>query len=259
MRNSQLASFSSSGHMPNNRPQPEPSGEVTRVLASLQSGDRQSTDQLLALVYDELRRLARARLAGEANAGAGMTLQATALVHEAYLRLLGAAKEKVAQDESAPAPAEAASPQRPVWDNRGHFFAAAALAMRRILVERARHQKRLKHGGGKQRLDLDDQRDALAATSGDYDGTDLVALDEAIKKLEAIDARKARIVSLRYFAGLTVHETAAALDLSPATVKNEWAFARAWLHRELSGENAHDADDSEPNDLDAPDAEGASG
>jgi RNA polymerase sigma factor (sigma-70 family) len=227
---------------------PEPSGEVTRVLASLQSSDRHVTDQLLALVYDELRRLARARLAGEANAGAGMTLQATALVHEAYLRLLGAAKEKTAEDRPAsnsaandPAAATADNPAR--WDNRGHFFAAAALAMRRILVERARHQKRLKHGGGKQRLDLDDERDGLAADQGEYDGTDLVALDDAIRKLESIDERKARIVSLRYFAGLTVQETAAALDLSPATVKNEWAFARAWLHRELSGENVDEAVD----------------
>jgi len=237
MRNSEFVS-TSSGPMSDNKP----AGEVTRVLASLQSDDRQATDQLLALVYDELRRLARARLSSEANAGAGMTLQATALVHEAYLRLLGATKEKTAQEQPAaspprePVPADrAAQPAR--WDNRGHFFAAAALAMRRILVERARHQKRLKHGGGKQRLELDDQRDGLAASQADYDGTDLVALDDALKKLEAIDERKARIVSLRYFAGLTVPETAAALDLSPATVKNEWAFARAWLHRELEGEH----------------------
>jgi RNA polymerase sigma factor (sigma-70 family) len=171
-----------------------------------------------------------------------MTLQATALVHEAYLRLLGATNQKqdddVDADRDADRDADVAASNDPArWENRGHFFAAAALAMRRILVERARHQKRLKHGGGKQRLDLDDQHDALAAAQADYDGTDLVALDDAIKKLEAIDERKAKIVSLRYFAGLTVQETAAALDLSPATVKNDWAFARAWLHRELSGEH----------------------
>jgi RNA polymerase sigma factor (sigma-70 family) len=228
--------------MSNNASPDRPAGEVTRVVESLATGDRQRTDQLLALVYDELRRLARARLANEAHAGAGMTLQATALVHEAYLRLLGATNQKqdddVDADRDADRDADVAASNDPArWENRGHFFAAAALAMRRILVERARHQKRLKHGGGKQRLDLDDQHDALAAAQADYDGTDLVALDDAIKKLEAIDERKAKIVSLRYFAGLTVQETAAALDLSPATVKNDWAFARAWLHRELSGEH----------------------
>jgi RNA polymerase sigma factor (TIGR02999 family) len=123
------------------------------------------------------------------------------------------------------------SPQ--VWQNRGHFFGAAALAMRRILVERARYRKRIRHGGGLNRVDLD----GVAVVDAESEnGTDLLALEEALTKLEQLDPRKAKVVSLRYFAGLTVEETAAALDLSASTVKNEWAFARAWLHRELGGE-----------------------
>jgi RNA polymerase sigma factor (TIGR02999 family) len=190
-------------------------GDVTQVIEALARGDPRATNDLLDTVYEELRRLARARMADEPNAGAGMTLQATALVHEAYLRLVGSASSG------------------PKWENRGHFFGAAALAMRRILVERARHQKRIKHGGGRQRFDVDDH-DVLQSIT-DYDRTDLVALDEAIKKLEKVDPRKAKIVSLRYFAGLSIAETAAALDLSATTVKNEWLFARAWLHREIDG------------------------
>jgi RNA polymerase sigma factor (TIGR02999 family) len=164
-----------------------------------------SSDELLPEVYDELRKLARARLARERR----QTLQPTALVHEAYLRVAGG-------DQS----------QR--WDRRGHFFSAAALAMRRILVERARHYQRIKHGGAGERVDLD-----CAIARADPALTDLVAVDEALTRLEQSDPRKAQVVSLRYFAGLSVEETAAALDLSPATVKNEWAFARAWLYRAL--------------------------
>lgn len=167
-----------------------------------------SSSELLPEVYDELRKLARARLARERD-GQAHTLQPTALVHEAYLRVAG--------DEPG---------QR--WDRRGHFFAAAALAMRRILVERARHYQRLRHGAGGQRVDLDS-----AIASEEDNLTDLVAVDEALTKLEATDPRKAQIVTLRYFAGLSIEETAAALDLSPATVKNEWKFARAWLYRAL--------------------------
>jgi RNA polymerase sigma factor (TIGR02999 family) len=181
-------------------------------------GDAASGDRLLQLVYDELRVLARSRMARERRGGGGTpTLDTAGLVHEAYLRLVGDDKRK---------------PQR--WDGRGHFFGAAALAMRRILVERARHRKRLKHGGGRDRLEL--QEHQVLSQEPEHDGTDLIALDEALTKLEALDARKAKVVSLRYFGGLSVEETAAALDVSPATVKNEWAFARAWLHRELSGE-----------------------
>jgi RNA polymerase sigma factor (sigma-70 family) len=214
---------------------------VTQVLDAIQRGDRHATDELLSLVYYELRRLACSRLAGEPNAGAGFTLQATALVHEAYLRLLSGPAAPEAVQPQPDGSKSVTGPAR--WQNRGHFFGAAALAMRRILVERARHQKRLKHGGGQQRVDLDGEQ--IASAKADYDQTDLVALDDAIHKLEQIDPRKAKIVSLRYFAGLSVQETANALDLSPATVKNEWAFARAWLHRELGGKNPPDTTHSD--------------
>jgi RNA polymerase sigma factor (TIGR02999 family) len=198
--------------------------EITRVLEAAQAGDQRATNELLELVYDELRKLAKARIAAEQGAGSGMTLQATALVHEAYLRLVTAPSD---QPERKP----------PSFHGRGHFFGAAALAMRRILVERARHKNRIKHGGGKAAISLDDQ--AIVVSDEQRDPTDLIAIDEALQKLEKIDPRKGRVVMLRYFAGLSIEETAAAMDLSPATVKNEWAFARAWLHRELSGEAHH--------------------
>jgi RNA polymerase sigma factor (TIGR02999 family) len=166
-----------------------------------------TSGELLPEVYDELRKLARARLARERHSS--QTLQPTALVHEAYLRVSGERGE-----------------QR--WDRRGHFFAAAALAMRRILVERARHYQRIKHGSGAERVELD-----TGVMRVDPALTDLVAVDEALTRLEQIDPRKAQIVTLRYFAGLSIEETAGALDLSPATVKNEWTFARAWLYRAL--------------------------
>jgi RNA polymerase sigma factor (TIGR02999 family) len=197
--------------------------EVTLALEAARRGDARASEHLLEVVYDQLRQLARARMAREPAAGAGMTLDATALVHEAYLRVVGAGG---GDDVSG------AEPKR--WDSKGHFFGAAAQAMRRILVERARHRRRERHGGGRERVELD--ADLAACPDPEADGTDLVALDEALKKLEQLDSRKARVVALRYFAGLSVEETADALDLSPATVKNDWAFARAWLHRELSGE-----------------------
>jgi RNA polymerase sigma factor (TIGR02999 family) len=165
-----------------------------------------SSMELLPEVYDELRRLARARLAREP---AGLTLQPTALVHEAYLRLTAGGDKH--------------------WDRRGHFFAAAAIAMRRILVERARRYRRVKRGGGQLRVELDSDPQALAPEL-----TDILAIDQALTRLETLDPRKAKIALLRYFAGLTVEETAAAMDLSPATVKNEWAFARVWLQEVLS-------------------------
>jgi RNA polymerase sigma factor (TIGR02999 family) len=162
--------------------------------------------ELLPEVYDELRRLARARLARERQE---LTLQPTALVHEAYMRVTGTDQERQ-------------------WDRRGHFFAAAALAMRRILVERARHYQRLRHGAGASQVELDE-----GMLRADPQLVDLVAIDEALNRLELSDPRKAQIVSLRYFAGLSIEETAEALDLSAATVKNEWKFARVWLYRML--------------------------
>jgi RNA polymerase sigma factor (sigma-70 family) len=205
--------------------------EVTRILQGMKSSDANSA-QLLELVYDQLRELARARIAGEPQRGAGLTLEATALVHEAYLRIAGGSSESGSDSADAGSPGDSG----PRWQNRGHFFGAAALAMRRILVERARHTKRLKRGGDRDRVEL--EPDIAAAQTDDPAGaTDLIALDDALIKLEALDPRKAKIVSLRYFAGMTVEETANAMDLSPATVKNEWAMARAWLHREMSGES----------------------
>jgi RNA polymerase sigma factor (TIGR02999 family) len=166
-----------------------------------------TSGEMLPEVYDELRKLARARLARERQPN--QTLQPTALVHEAYLRVAGDEQERR-------------------WDRRGHFFAAAALAMRRILVERGRHYQRIKHGSAAERVELDS-----AIMRADPALTDLVAVDEALTRLEQTHPRTAQVVSLRYFAGLSVDETAAALDLSPATVKNEWTFARAWLYRAL--------------------------
>ena len=183
-----------------------PRPDVTRLLKALGGGDRSATDELLPLVYEELRRLADSRMARERP---GLTLQATALVHEAYVRLVS--------DEDLG------------WDDRGHFFAAAAEAMRRILVERARRVGRKKRGGGAGRVSLDKLEIGVDAPSDD-----LLALDEALERLRAKDPRKERVVSLRYFAGLTIDETAHALDISPATVKNDWTFAKAWLYKELA-------------------------
>jgi RNA polymerase sigma factor (TIGR02999 family) len=180
--------------------------DVTRILEDVRRGDQHATDRLLAAVYDELRRLAASKLARERP---GQTLQATALVHEAYLRLLG--------DEQA------------AWDNRGHFFAAAAEAMRRILVEAARRKARLKHGGGRRRIEFD-EADVVALP----ESIDLVALDEALDKLAEADPVKAELVKLRYFAGLTVTEAGAVLGISRATADRYWAFARAWLYNEIS-------------------------
>jgi RNA polymerase sigma factor (TIGR02999 family) len=180
--------------------------EVTAILSAIDRGDAQAAARLLPLVYDVLRKLAAARLAREAP---GQTLEATALVHEAYLRLVGPG------DEAR-------------WQSRGHFFAAAAEAMRRILIDRARERQAQKRGGGRRRADLDPDRLAAPERSDD-----LLALDDALTRLAGKDARKAKLVELRYFAGLTLDEAAAVLGISPATADRDWAFARAWLHREL--------------------------
>ncbi len=176
--------------------------EVTRILAAVAAGDRKAAGDLLPLVYDELRQLAAARLAQEAP---GQTLQPTALVHEAYLRLVG--------------PGDAAR-----WDNHGHFFAAAAEAMRRILIEAARRKRGPKHGGQLTRRDLDSNQPALPDRS-----ETLLALDEALERLAAIEPRAAEVVKLRYFAGMTIPQAAVALGISPRTADADWAYARAWL------------------------------
>jgi RNA polymerase sigma factor (TIGR02999 family) len=180
--------------------------EVTRVLSAIEQGDPHAAAQLLPLVYDELRRLAAEKLARERP---GQTLQATALVHEAYLRLVSAGQ---AQE----------------WNSRGHFFAACAEAMRRILVEQARRKHRLKRGGDCQRIDLEDVEIAVAGPSDD-----LLALDEALTRLAREHPEKAELVKLRYFAGLTVSEAASVLGISSSTADRHWTYARAWLFREV--------------------------
>jgi RNA polymerase sigma factor (TIGR02999 family) len=177
--------------------------EVTQLLDAAAVGDARAAAQLLPLVYDELRKLAAARLAHEQP---GQTLQATALVHEAYLRLVGS------------------NPERP-WNGRGHFFVAAAEAMRRILIDRARHKQTRKAGGGRRQLDLDDIEPILEEENGDR----LLALDEALRQLEVEDPRKAELVKLRFFAGLTAEQAAAALGVSTSTAEKDWAYARSWL------------------------------
>jgi RNA polymerase sigma factor (TIGR02999 family) len=181
--------------------------EVTRILSAIERGDPHAAGQLLPLVYDELRRLAAQKLANEKP---GQTLQATALVHEAYLRLVDT--EKAQQ-----------------WNSRGHFFAAAAEAMRRILVEQARRKKRHKHGGGRRRVDLD--ASCLVAPEPPED---LEALDEALRRLEAADPPAARLVQLRFFAGLSMPEAAEALGMPLRTAERNWTYARTWLHRALA-------------------------
>jgi RNA polymerase sigma factor (TIGR02999 family) len=181
--------------------------DVTRILYAIEDGDAKAAADLLPLVYDQLRRIAQQRMASER---ADHSLQATALVHEAYLKLVG--------DED--------SELR--WANRAHFFAAAAEAMRRILVDHARGKGRIKRGGGRGRLSL-----TMADMGSEENLAEIVALDDALRRLGEQDERMARIVSLRFFAGLSVEETAHALEISPRTVKREWSLARAWLYREL--------------------------
>jgi RNA polymerase sigma factor (TIGR02999 family) len=182
--------------------------DVTRMLDAAAAGDPQAAAELLPLVYDELRRLAAAQMAEERP---GQTLQPTALVHEAYLRLVGGGRTAA-------------------WDHRGHFFAAAAEAMRRILIDTARRKLTAKHGGDRRRVDLD----GLEAAAPSRDA-DLMALDEALTKFAAEDPVKAKLVTLRYFAGLSVEAAAEALGLSRATADRYWAYARTWLYCELRG------------------------
>jgi RNA polymerase sigma factor (TIGR02999 family) len=191
------------------------SDDVTRILSAAHHGDPCAAEQLLPLVYDELRKLAAQRMAQEE----GQTLQPTALVHEAYLRLLGAAAGAGAGDSGRPSPH---------WNGRGHFFAAAAEAMRRILVENYRRKQTHKHGGGRQRCDLDG-----ADLAAPEPNVDLLALDAALNRLAEHDPLKARLIELRYFCGLTGDEAAAVLGLSTSTVDRQWVYTRAWLRREL--------------------------
>ena len=188
-----------------------PETDVTRILDDAARGDPRAAGRLLPLVYEELRKLAAQRLTREHP---GQTLQATALVHEAYLRLVDG------------------DGTRQRWDGRGHFFAAAAEAMRRILVDNARHKQSLKGGGGRERVELGGSEPVAGAPR-----FDVLALDEALEKLARDHPRKAELVKLRFFAGLTNDEAAEALGISPSTADNDWAYARCWLRVELGGGN----------------------
>jgi RNA polymerase sigma factor (TIGR02999 family) len=179
--------------------------DVTQILKAIEQGDPQAAQKLLPVVYDELRKLAAQKLAHEKP---GQTLQATALVHDAYLRLVDVDKAQV-------------------WNSRGHFFAAAAEAMRRILVDNARRKQADKRGGQAERVELDDEHQASSRS------IDLIALDEALNDLALHDARKAELVKLRYFAGLTIRQAADALQISESTADADWAYARSWLRVRL--------------------------
>jgi RNA polymerase sigma factor (TIGR02999 family) len=178
---------------------------VTEILCAVEAGDAGASKKLLPIVYEELRKLAHSLMA---KTPPGNTLQPTALVHEAYLRLVGR--------------------EDPGWNGRGHFFGAAAQAMRQILVEQARRKARCKHGGDRKRLDVDKVDIPI-----EMPAEDMIALDEALERLRAHDARKAEVVTLRYFAGLTIEETATVLNVTERTVERDWRFARALLHKRL--------------------------
>ncbi len=182
--------------------------DVTRILSTIEEGDPQASEQLLPLVYTELRKLAARKLAQEAP---GQTLQATALVHEAYLRLVDVEKA-----------------QR--WDSRGHFFTAAAEAMRRILVENARRKGRIKHGGGFERVEFE-----LADLATRMTSEEIVVLNEALEKLRQQDPVKAQLVTLRYFGGMTIEQASEVLKISRVTAHRYWTYARAWLHQQITG------------------------
>jgi RNA polymerase sigma factor (TIGR02999 family) len=183
--------------------------DVTVMLQRMEQGDAQAAEELLPLVYDELRKLASAKMARESG---GQTLQPTALVHEAWLRLGG--------------------DQQPDWQNRAHFFASAAEAMRRILIERARRRRTRRHGGGLERVDVNDP--ALGIAAPDAADDELLAVHETLERLAHHDARKAELVKLRYFAGLTIEQAAEVLGIAVPTAKRDWTYARAWLFKEIS-------------------------
>ena len=187
--------------------------DVTQILSQIEHGDPAAADQLLPLVYDELRKLAARRLADEKP---GQTLQATALVHDVYIRLVDVEKAQH-------------------WDSRGHFFAAAAEAMRRILVDQARRKRSLRRGGSAKRLALDQLQPAIVSPD-----EDLVALDDALRRLEELDKTKAELVKLRYFAGLSIPQAAKAIGVSVTTANRYWAYVRAWLHEELRSDRGAD-------------------
>ena len=189
--------------------------DVTRILSRIEDGDPNAAGQLLPLVYDELRKLAAVRMAQEKP---GQTLQATALVHDAYLRLIDVEKD-------------------PCWNSRGHFFAAAAEAMRRILVEQARHRQSLKAGGDRRRLGLSAVASQLAVAERSLD---LIALDEALAKLEDKNPRQANLVKLRFFAGMTQQQASEALGIARSTADLDWAYARSWLRVEMSKSSSGD-------------------
>jgi RNA polymerase sigma-70 factor, ECF subfamily len=183
-------------------------GEVTRLLAEASRGGRDAADRLVPILYDELRRMAHGRMRGER---AGHTLDTTALVHEAYLELAGL--------------------ERMEWRSRAHFLAVAAIAMRRVLVDYAVRRNAQKREGGRQAVPLDEVADVMLVS--DERADELLALDDAMRRLAAVSERQCRVVECRYFAGMSIEESAEALRISPATVKREWTVARAWLHREL--------------------------
>ncbi len=182
--------------------------DVTRILNAIEQGDAKAADELLPLVYEELRRLAGLKMSQEPP---GQTLQATALVHEAYIRLVGAENQN--------------------WSSRGHFFAAAAESMRRILIDNARRKKSIKYGGGRKRIDLNE---AVPASNNESRLDELIALDEALEKLSRKDKVKADLVKLRYFAGLTCEQAAEVLGISHNTADQYWAYARSWLRLEIT-------------------------
>jgi RNA polymerase sigma factor (TIGR02999 family) len=183
--------------------------DITRILVAIEQGDAKAADELLPLVYEELRRLASRKMSREKP---GQTLQATALVHEAYIRLVGSENQQ--------------------WSGRTHFFAAAADSMRRILIENARRKQRQKHGGGQHRVDLDDAEISIEEPS-----TNLIALDEALTKLAEEEKTVAELVKLRYFAGLTLSQAAEIIGVSRRTADRYWAYARAWLYQEINKED----------------------
>ncbi|HXU78901.1 MAG TPA: ECF-type sigma factor [Methylomirabilota bacterium] len=179
--------------------------EADKILTAIERGDQKASAELLPLVYTELRRLAAFKMA---RIGPGQTLQPTALVHEAYLRLVGKSQQK--------------------WDSRGHFFAAAAEAMRRILIEKARHKSALRHGGGQQRVDI-----AELQLAAEFKDDELLAVNEALERFATLDKQRSELVKLRYFVGLTLEDAAEVLGISHTMAKRHWTYARAWLRRDI--------------------------